>query len=565
LGETKVNGKRVVEHLEIRPEFSYWWMTLLVEKSNWAKSPQIVDIVKLITLEHWLKINKYKKVQFITANSNLAIAASLLAKKLSIEFEWKKIPNIKNNYSLVRRVFNALPNIVQSPIWLLHYLLINWPLKGVGVKEWRSTTSTTTFISYLFNLVPEAAKQGQYESRYWTALINQLNNDQLHTNWLHIYVKDELLPSAKKARALIQQFNHTQNGNQTHVTLASFITMSLVFSTLQDWYKILKLNKLISKQLKIESGYLWPLFKKDYQDSISGISAISNLLYLNLFDKAMSDLPTQNRGCYLQENQGWEFGFLSAWQSAGHGNNIVGFPHSTVRYWDLRYFFDPRSYERKNHYNLPIPDFIGVNGDVTKKMYLDGGYPKNNLIELEALRYLHLSSPTIHKTTIENSTLKKKTILVVGGYLKEGTDNQLKLLSSVFPDIDKSFNCIVKPHPACSVNIEDFPKLRGEVSKKPIEELLLMSDVVYAGAVTSAAVDAYCVGLPVITLVDGKTLNLSPLRGFKGVYFISNAKELLSAINCARVAKIEQGKGYFYLNTGLYKWREWLNGGHDKS
>ena len=45
LGEIKINGKRIVDHLEIRSGFSYWWMTLLAEKCNYAKSPQIDDAI----------------------------------------------------------------------------------------------------------------------------------------------------------------------------------------------------------------------------------------------------------------------------------------------------------------------------------------------------------------------------------------------------------------------------------------------------------------------------------------------------------------------------------------
>jgi surface carbohydrate biosynthesis protein (TIGR04326 family) len=222
------------------------------------------------------------------------------------------------------------------------------------VKEWRKTDATTTFVSYLFNLVPESSNKGQYESLYWTTLTDLLHKNQHSSNWLHIYVKDSLLPSAKKASKLIKRFNHFNKGNQVHVTLASFVTISLIFRTLQDWYKVLKLNKLVRKQLEVNSGYLWPLFKKDCHDSMSGIPAMTNLLYFNLFEKAMSELPIQNRGCYLQENQGWEFGFISAWQSAGHKKKLMGFPPSAVIEWDLRNFFDTRNYNQKNHTVYPF-------------------------------------------------------------------------------------------------------------------------------------------------------------------------------------------------------------------
>ena len=49
LGETSINNQKVVEHLGIENEFSYWWMTLLNEKCNYVKSTQIDNIIKFLS------------------------------------------------------------------------------------------------------------------------------------------------------------------------------------------------------------------------------------------------------------------------------------------------------------------------------------------------------------------------------------------------------------------------------------------------------------------------------------------------------------------------------------
>ena len=560
LGEAKNNGKSIIDYLEIRKGFSYWWMTLLTEKCNFAKSPQIDNIIKLMALEQWLQENKYHKLKIVTSNKALAGAAALLTKKISIDFEWEKSVDSKNSSNLIKRIYHSLPNIIHSTIWLLRYTLLNWPLKGVGVNEWRETTATTTFISYLFNLVPESAKNGRYESLYWTKLTDVLGDNKHPTNWLHIYVKDELLPSVKKARTLIQKFNNGGNCKQTHVTLASFLSLSLTLQALKDWYKVLKLEKTVCKQVELKSDYLWPLFEKDCQDSMSGVAAISNLLYFNLFERAMSELPVQNKGCYLQENQGWEFGFISSWREAGHSKNLIGFPHSTVRYWDLRYFFDPRSYVSTGDNNLPLPDYVGVSGSIMRNGYIDGGYPQEGLIEVEALRYLHLHNSPVSQIKNNKNSPQERTLLVAGEYLKENTNKQLALLMTAFEDINQSVRYIIKPHPACPINMHDLPGLNCEISMQPIDDLLLISDLVYSSLVTSVAVDAYCAGKPVITILDGESLNLSPLRGSSGVQFVSTAKELAIAINRAEVNDLEQRENYFYLDVELPRWKEWLIG-----
>jgi surface carbohydrate biosynthesis protein (TIGR04326 family) len=558
LGETKINGKSIIEILKIRKNFSYWWMTLFVEKCNFSKSPQINNIIKMIALEQWLQENNYQKIQLVTTDRGLAMSISLLTKELSIGFEWEKSLDGKNSSNLIKRIYHSLPNIIQSPIWLLRYTLLNWPLKGAGVKEWRETTATTTFVSYLFNLVPESAKNGRYESRYWTKLTNVLGDHKHSTNWLHIYVKDDFLPSGKTAQTLIEKFNNRENSKQTHVTLASFLSLSLILQTLKDWYKVLKLKKTVCKQVQLKSDYLWPLFEKDCQDSMSGVAAISNLLYFNLFEKAMSELPAQNKGCYLKENQGWEFGFVNSWKEAGHFQNLMGMQHTPAKFWDLRSYFDKRCYVEKQNNNLPLPNYIGINGSRMKSMYIDSGYPQDKLLEVEALRYLHLNDSPVSLVKNNKNRLQKRTLLVVGDYLQENTSKQLALLTTAFEDIDQTVRYIIKPHPACPIDMQDLPGLNCEISIQSISELLLISDIVYSSSVTSAAVDAYCAGRPVITILDGKSLNLSPLRGSSSVQFVSSAKELAIAINGAEVDELEQKEDCFYLDVELPRWKRWL-------
>ena len=230
-GEARIDNQSIIEYLQIRQNFSYWWMTLLVEKCNYSKSPQVDNIIKLMALEKWLHENSYKKIQLVTLNNELADAVSLLSKKLLIDFEWKKINKEKNNPVSIKNMFYSLPAIIQQSIWLLRYVVSNWQLKGVGVKQWRKSSATTTFVSYLFNIVPEKLKQGEYGSRYWTYMVEMLNKKQYAINWLHIYVKSDLLPTAKKASESIQTFNRQKDSQQTHATLASFLTITLIFHT----------------------------------------------------------------------------------------------------------------------------------------------------------------------------------------------------------------------------------------------------------------------------------------------------------------------------------------------
>ena len=64
LGQIKISKKKLINHLEIRQDLSYWWMSLLSE-GNYAKSPNITTIIKIFALDEWSNRNRVKKFIYI--------------------------------------------------------------------------------------------------------------------------------------------------------------------------------------------------------------------------------------------------------------------------------------------------------------------------------------------------------------------------------------------------------------------------------------------------------------------------------------------------------------------
>lgn len=559
LGEAEVKDKRVVEYLEVRPQFSYWWMTLLVEKCNFSKSPQIDNVIKLMAFRNWLELKSYSSLSLVSSNSELANAMRLLTIELGIDFLWKKSDEKRKTCITLKSIYHCLPNPIQAFVWLIHYLISRWHLIGIGVDKWKQSQSKITFVSYLFHLDIEKTKKGIFKCGYWGELPNMLEREKVQSNWLHIYVKNELTPTAMAANELIDKFNRSHKGSQNHMMLESFISYQVIMETIQSWFRVAKLKKTLKRALNKKLGYLWPLFKKDLDDSFAGVTAMSNLLYYFLFSKAMSSIPPQEVGCYLLENQGWEFGFAHAWRRAKH-DKLIGIAHSTVRYWDLRYYFDSRTYDLAENVDMPLPDFIGLNGDFAKKMYLDSGFPISKLVEVEALRFLYLDNVNQNDGGCLNNTRGEKTLLVLADFIAENTKYQMDLLCKASEYIDRKIQYIVKPHPAYPIIAEDYSKINLEVTTKPISELINNCSMVFTSNVTSAAVDAYCAGKQVVIVLDPVKLNLSPLKGNKRVIFVSNPKELAVAVNnIGQVNDFEdQGNDYFYLDPDLPRWKKLL-------
>ena len=558
LGETSVHGARVVDHLCLRPGFSYWWMTKIAEKCNYEKSPLINDAIKFMAFEEWAHEQQIDGVELATANHELADCMRVWCAKEAIPFTLMRLQTPKIELSWIRRIFGLLPQVLQALVWLIHYLIVRWPFRGVGLKEWRSSQGRVTLVSYLFNLVPEATAQDRFESRYWGPLPDALQAGNCATNWLHIYMKDDLLPTSKRAAELLRTWNKTEQGLQRHVVLDTFLGPAVVLRTLLDWgyllFACIRMRGWILVQRRPDR-HLWPLLAEDWSQSIFGVAALNNLLFLNLIESAFEGQPQQDHGVYLQENQGWEFGLIYAWKAAGH-KKLIGSPHSTIRFWDLRYFFDLRNYCRTGKNDLPLPDQVACNGPAMRQSFEAAGYPLRDLVDVEALRYLQLLSLE-KKEHLEKNSENKIRILVLGDYLHKNMEFQMRLLESAVQLLEDNMTLLVKPHPACPIYMADYPKITFKISTKPILDLLKECDVAYSSATTSGAVDAYCASLPIVIALDQSTLNLSPLRGYTGAIFAGTPAELSTALVSANVKSRNEHEEIKFFNLDL-KVNRWI-------
>ena len=141
---------------------------------------------------------------------------------------------------------------------------------------------------------------------------------------------------------------------------------------------------------KIPYNCLWPLLEKDWNNSIHGPIAIRNTLFLRLIESAVGSLPKQPIGLYLLEGQGWERAFIHYWRKHSH-SRLIGVCHATVAYWYLMYLNDQKTLNSHAKNAMPKPDIMAVNGKAMRNIMENAGYQPEDLIDVEALRYLHLN------------------------------------------------------------------------------------------------------------------------------------------------------------------------------
>jgi surface carbohydrate biosynthesis protein (TIGR04326 family) len=567
LGEFRIAGKRVVDHLDYGDGFSLWWMTHLAEKSP-LKSPRIYDCLRLIALEEILTEHRPSHLTFITGDRKLAESMGTLCQNSGIEFR-SQLRRGSNRVAPLRKLYNALPSIVKGLLSLRH-VAIRWPLRKLSRPQWFSGENALLICSYFIHLDPTMCAQAQFHSRQWEDLPKSLRENGKSLNWIQLFLFSAVVPDLATGLRWMRQFNQDPVHQGWHAFLESYVTFGLVLRVLKKW---LWLNAISWHLRNIQSAFypvgsvvwLWPILRDDWQASLNGPIAISNCLSIALFDAALADIPRQTTGLYLCENQSWEKALLRAWRKHGHGK-IIGVQHSTVPFWHLYNFDDPRSLESKRRCALPLPDQLAVNGAAAWEAFVEGSYPEERLVEVEALRYLNFAPIVVGDRANglqkrSGSALKCVNVLVLGDMMPTSMHHFLGLLEQTCKVLPSNYRFTFKPHPGYSVSLADYPGLKADETKEPLGEILGAYDVAVTANSTSASVDAYLTGIPVIIGLDGNDLNLSPLRGRRGVRFVSSCADLVDALQAAahamEPADTDRAK-FFCLDPDLTRWKRLL-------
>lgn len=570
LGESQIGGKRVVEHLDSGDGFSFWWMTQLAEKSPF-KSPRIYDCLRLMALEEILLERKPSDLTLDSADHNLAQAIRRLCRNLRINFVWRPWNKPKQKCSL-RSFYLALPYSMQGLISLRH-LMMKWPLRKLQKPQWFSGDNTIFLCSYFFHLDTAYCAEGRFYSKQWEGLPKYLQDSGKHTNWIHHFLHSPGMPDVQTGLNWMSLFNRDAYKQGCHTFLETYLSWSVVLRALKNWFWLNAISWRLRKiscafNPKGSAVWLWPFLRSDWKTSLNGPVAISNCVWIELFDAALKDMPHQKMGLYLWENQGWESALLRAWRRHGHGE-IIGVPHATVVFWHLNNFDDPRSLTSNQNCAKPLPDHLAINGPMAWKAFSNTGYPVEQLVEVEALRFQYLIALGFgqpkklggHPVSARFSGQgQPKKVLILGDFTVKQTLKMLRCIEAASHLIDVEISLTLKPHPVCRIVEKDCPALSFELTNRPLAEIMPDYDLAFSSNTTSAGLDALLAGLPVVVFLDDEDFNHSPLRGVEGVRFVGTAQELATVLQSAeRSAPTPAIEDFFWLGSQLPKWRKVLS------
>ena len=576
LGEYQIDGKAIVEHLDLGDGFSFWWMTWLAEKSPF-KSPRIYECLRLMALEEILGTARPSRLVLHGADRGLSLAVARLCGDLGVDFDWRPERNGQRSWSF-RNAYRALPHALQGLVSLRH-LVMKWPLRKLAKPNWFPDRRSVFLCSYFFHLDPVACASGRFYSRQWESLPNHLQQCGRHVNWIHHFLRSPGGPSLQTALQWFNAFNRDAPAQGCHSFLETYLSWRVVGRALRAWLRLnaaaLRLRGISSAfRPKGSSAWLWPLLSNDWSASLQGSAALNNCLWVELFDAALKSMPHQEIGLYLWENQGWESALLRAWRRHGHGQ-IVGVPHATVVFWHLNNFDDPRSLDSRDKCAKPLPDHLAINGPMAWKAFINAGCLPDRFVEVEALRFQYLAEPGFGPSSAgrdgqagsaSSAPGRPKKVLILGDFTLKQTLKMLRCLEEASNLSSLEVSLTLKPHPVCRIGKEDHPSLAFDQTDRPLAEILPNCDLVFSSNTTSAGLEALLAGLPVVVFLDDEDFNHSPLRGVSGVRFVGNAGELAAALNsagpCVPPPVLEE---FFWLDRQLPRWGKLLSVAADGS
>lgn len=561
LGQYTSKNGRLQEAFSNSDGFNYWWMSQFAEKSPY-KLP-LKDIIRLLALEEIIAEHSPAQIQVQTNKKWLKETLTKFCERQNIALEIEPVTSEAREVAkegAQKGIQGRVPLIAKTIGLFLKTLVTCCGRSRYPSKWWDGDRQAIFFCSFFDNLDINQAKEGHYFSHYWGRVVPFLNESDIKSNWLQIFISCKAVPDRGTARGYVSEFNASRKSYERHILDSDLYSPGVLFKAFVEYLKTIRKTFRFRKEEKAFRSFaknslsFWPLMEEKWKESLYGPEVFINALWLEIFKKALANLPSQKKGFYLCENQPWEKALVWVWGLGDHGE-LIGVPHTSIRFWDLRYFSHSECLERECY--QPSPDYYAVNGKASINELVNAGMDNGKIIECEALRYEYLMND--QKVSPVKEGIK---LLVLGDVMSQSTSRLMSLLVGASSSIDKSITVDVKPHPNCPIEREQYPMLSFNVISTPLSEVISEYNVALVSNSTSAALDAYLAGVKVIVMLDEDDLNFSPLRGLNGISYATSSDELIDILAKLSEDSLSHAKGhgndFFTFDPELTRWSRLL-------
>jgi surface carbohydrate biosynthesis protein (TIGR04326 family) len=570
LGQLRINKESIVSHLKIFDSFSFWWMTLISEKSIY-RCPSIYQVFKLRALEKLYIKNDCQGLTYCGHDLNLHRTLEDWCKRMRHpynRFSSRKC-EVRSGLSGVRKIASYFPFWIQA----ISFIAKKWfsrlrhrkaykPFEMAPKKEQKQAL----IVTYFPYIDLKKSKEGRFRSLYLGSLHDLLDALPLKINWVWMYADSQQMDFKETIR-FRDRCNQEQPEKNQFFLVEDFFTWGTYLRAIKLYLKLYFKGLQIKKAR--ESFHFpdsrmnfFPILEYDWKSSLFGFFAISGIFETCMFDRLVGQSPEMRWGLFTGENQPWEVALISSWKKYQKDNPIMSFQHFPgTRQLDPRLYHNPKVFQENDGNRLPLPDKKVVNSAFNYDLLKRFGYPEEKLYQVEDLRSLNL----LGRYGAEKKPLKSsdRILLVVTGVMEIETNFQLNLLkdAGISGGLDSYTKVLIKPHPDLPVEelieIIEFD-FGHEITCQTLDKLWPQVDVIYCANSTSVCAEASWLGLPVIMASPKDAVNLNPLYGVPGAEYISSGGMLAEKLENPK--RINIPNNFYGLDGDLPLWRKLLDG-----
>lgn len=510
IAEQNIDDQPLPVRMTIRPTLSYWWMTLPTDNSLAVDSPAY-SIIRLFALGDAVEGLGIDHINIFADRSEVAESIASWARQHcnQVNVEMAKSKNQGGMRARVRRQ----PWVSATRVFWNHLKISVNPRRKAGRAPLGEGIS---FVDYLAHL-SEPGSGGRFRSNYWGPLTDVLETWPEPVNWLHVtanFATDAIVESDVTCTV---GFNRAHPG---HSVLHSYINVRTIVCALFVYFRLRRFGTSLKRAKHIfvepQTGHNFtPLLKSLVDDQYFGRDAALNAFWICLWESALARWPHQRLGVYLFENQPWEAAFISAWRRYHHGR-VLAVAHSTMLFWNLRYFGETDCGNRKT-WGRPAANGIVVNGSLMYNAALAGGYARERLFSAEALRFSFADSKIGEPSA---------DVLILGEYDPELDRALISMVQMWESSKSSTWTVIYRPHPASARDQVLIPSHWVLSDHPSIGSSLVECRVAVCGPNTSAALDARIQGRSVIVVANANAPTSSPAVGLAGVHLVNSYDDI---------------------------------------
>jgi surface carbohydrate biosynthesis protein (TIGR04326 family) len=544
--------KTIDKYLSVK-EFDSINYTDVIEKCNWGKSFYINEIIKCYAVNTLLKKLKPDFVEVILEKDN---ETSLILKKIFKNYKINYKFHSKNNLNLNLTKTYLFPVFIKTIVSYFLFLIKNYSFWNSRSLNWLKFNADYLFVSYINNNDLKNIKNNISWDTYWGNISSTIEKRK-KIRWVYFATTPKKLIDKINLSKIIFSKNK-KNSNEKHINIYDFLTLNLFFKTFVIWLKILfRVNKInnvenlfYDQKNKIDLSFF---LKKNFNKSYYSLEMLNNILIHLIFQEMSKKLKKQKKCFYLHEGAPWEYSLIKNFKKNKHGT-LYGVGHSTISYWDLR-FFKTIKRDKSFHTNYFNPDFFIANGEDMRKKILDFTN-KKNVILAESLRYKYLVDFKKNRKSKKKSKLLN--VLVILDLVREISLKQIQCIERLMQEC-KNINVTIKVHPTNDITQLLKKYLKNKCTTISLENLLKDTDIALTSNITSANVETVFLNIPTYCYIDPTSLNLCPILNKKNIYFYSYYSQLKKKLEEKKFNKKKILKKNFLLLKGSNdKWKKIL-------